>query len=779
MNFRKTPFALAALALSQMLPLGAQTAAVTIEAEGMTRSSYTVEGGLIRVSSGTATGTARQAFGGPSGRYNIQVFVVPENDGRPTLDLFVGATQLQTFTYPLGTAATSFTVSNVQVNNGDELRLVGHPNGGAYARVDKIVLTPVAAAGYQGTPFSGTPVALPKAFPAVNFDKGGEGVAYHDLDPANTGGQFRTSEGVDIATSTDAEGGPYRINSIQAGEWLNYTVEVPADGSYDLGIRAASNQATPAAFRIELDGANKTGTIAVPNTGGWSTFKWVGKQGVALTKGKHVLKVVAETQFFNMNALSVLTPPPPSTGTGGSPMTIEAETMSLVTYASEGTMIRLPSGTSTGTAAKAFSGDTGKYNLQVHVMPESDGRPTLDVLVRGTKMGSYTYPLSTTATSFALNNVTLNKGDEIKLAGAANGGAYGRVDKIVLTPATTSGGGTDPNPLPDPGSYPTGDCGNPSGGYEGFGRATTGGYDKPVYKVTTLNDSGAGSLRDALSQGNRCVQFAVGGTISLGSDLVAKGANITIDGFTAPSPGITVKGRPFILSGSSGASNIVVRGIRHRGSPDDALRIINSAKNIVISKVSISAFGDGAIDVTENSRDVTVEWSVLGTGATNRFISLLAYGASRITFHHNLYYNGNDRQPKCDGNHTSLSTETVCDVRNNVMWNITQRGSAVRGYGTGNIVNNYYQTASGDADQAVFIGEGGVGYTKGNFGHGGWNLDGNGNRSTPFPAPSVTTTDAVTAAYEVVAKAGARASRFGLDATDQGYMGNIKLVPKN
>jgi hypothetical protein len=319
MQVKKTliPLAVIVLCAAAAIPLGAQTTSLTIEAESMALSGYAIEGGTkIRLTA--TTGSATKSCGCTAGTYDIQVQVQTETDGQPTLAVYKASqsTPLQTYTYPLGNAFTSFTIKNVTLAANEAIRLVGTWKGGAVARVDKVVLTRVAGlpaggtggtgATYTGTPYSGTPVALPKAFFAKNFDRGGEGVAYHDLTSANTGGQYRPSEGVDIVASADTQGGGHAINNFQTGEWLAYTVNVPAEKNYDLAIYASSNQTTPAAFHIEVDGVNVTGTVTVPKTVNWTTFQWVGKQGVKLAAGKHVLKVVSEQQYFNLSAVSVL-----------------------------------------------------------------------------------------------------------------------------------------------------------------------------------------------------------------------------------------------------------------------------------------------------------------------------------------------------------------------------------------------------------------------------------------------------------------------------------------
>ena len=178
--------------------------------------------------------------------------------------------------------------------------------------------TTAPAYSYSGTPFSGTPIAVPKAFEAENFDKGGNNVSYRELTATNFGGQYRTAEPVDIIASSDAAGGGYVVNYFETGEWLAYTLNVPADGNYDISIRAANKSSTGAAFRAEIDGVDVTGKVAVPSTGSWTNFQWVGKSGVPLKAGKRILKIIADQQYFDVNAISVLAPgtTAPSGGTG-------------------------------------------------------------------------------------------------------------------------------------------------------------------------------------------------------------------------------------------------------------------------------------------------------------------------------------------------------------------------------------------------------------------------------------------------------------------------------
>ncbi|MGE5467075.1 MAG: carbohydrate-binding protein [Ignavibacteria bacterium] len=170
--------------------------------------------------------------------------------------------------------------------------------------------------GYAGLPYSGTPIPLPGSFEAENFDLGGQNVAYNDTTSTNTGGQYRTSEAVDIVSSCDSAGGGYVINNFATGEWLNYTVNAAVSGSYAFQLRVANNfSSAKPAFHLEVDGVKVTSSIPVPGTGGWCSFQWAAAPAFNMSAGKHVVRIVSDQQYFNLNSVAVTATATPTTST--------------------------------------------------------------------------------------------------------------------------------------------------------------------------------------------------------------------------------------------------------------------------------------------------------------------------------------------------------------------------------------------------------------------------------------------------------------------------------
>ena len=152
---------------------------------------------------------------------------------------------------------------------------------------------------------------VPGTINAEDYDKGGEGVAYHDTSAANKGGKYRT-DGVDIWYS----GNPlikYYTGANTNGEWLEYTVNVANSGTYSLDLHVSTPNSGCKAS-VKLDGKDLAGTIDVPNTGSWHEWETV-MTTVNLSAGKHVLRVAFDRGGFNFNWIDIN---PIGTNNGGS-----------------------------------------------------------------------------------------------------------------------------------------------------------------------------------------------------------------------------------------------------------------------------------------------------------------------------------------------------------------------------------------------------------------------------------------------------------------------------
>lgn len=149
-------------------------------------------------------------------------------------------------------------------------------------------------------PFGGTAISLPATIQAENFDDGGSGVAYHDTTSGNAGGQYRATD-VDIEDSSDSGGG-HDLGWVAATEWLKYTVNVSAAGTYDIEVRVAS-AGNGGTFHIEANGTDITGRLTVPNTGSWQTWASVRKAGVSLNAGQQVWRVAMDTNGATTGAV--------------------------------------------------------------------------------------------------------------------------------------------------------------------------------------------------------------------------------------------------------------------------------------------------------------------------------------------------------------------------------------------------------------------------------------------------------------------------------------------
>lgn len=193
-------------------------------------------------------------------------------------------------------------------------------------------------------------------------------------------------------------------------------------------------------------------------------------------------------------------------------------------------------------------------------------------------------------------------------------------------------------------------------GAEGFGKYTLGARavaNPEVYHVTNLNDSGAGSLRDAVSQSGRIVVFDVCGTINLKSTLIFKGNN-TILGQTAPGEGIQVYGNRVSFSG---ASNLIVRHMRFRmgtngDSGKDAAGIANG-HDMIFDHLSVLWGRDENFSINPDGKgdiyNITIQNSIIGQGLQSHSCGGLLQTDGGVTIYRNLYIENKTRNPKVKG----------------------------------------------------------------------------------------------------------------------------------
>ncbi|HEX2860286.1 MAG TPA: hypothetical protein VHN79_01545, partial [Lacunisphaera sp.] len=232
-------------------------------------------------------------------------------------------------------------------------------------------------------------------------------------------------------------------------------------------------------------------------------------------------------------------------------------------------------------------------------------------------------------------------------------------------------------------------------GAEGFGANATGGRGGTVYVVTNLNDSGAGSFRDAVSQPNRTVVFAVGGIIKISSRVVVRN-NITIAGQTAPGDGITIYGNGVSFSN---ADNTICRYIRFRqgiggDSGTDAVGIA-SGDSMIFDHVSASWGRDETFSVSGTPSNITLQDCIVGQGLLAHSAGGLMQTDGGVSVFRTLYTDNWMRNPKVKGVH---------EFTNNVVYNWGGGGGYILGDSAGqshaNISNNYFIAGPNSPAQA-------------------------------------------------------------------------------
>jgi autotransporter-associated beta strand protein len=225
-------------------------------------------------------------------------------------------------------------------------------------------------------------------------------------------------------------------------------------------------------------------------------------------------------------------------------------------------------------------------------------------------------------------------------------------------------------------------------GAQGFGQNATGGRNGTVYHVTSLNDSGTGTFRDAVSKANRTIVFDIGGTINLAS-AVSCANNLTIAGQTAPGGGIALVGHEISFSAKT---NEIVRFLRIRpgsiaASTEDGINL-GDGTNMIFDHISIEFAPYNSIDAhgsAGGANNITFQSCMLADPIGQQFNAHTEAVGNTFAWCYNLFTSGHNRNPLAKVNTIYI---------NNVVYNY-QSGYTVAntsGHFTHDIINNYFIT---------------------------------------------------------------------------------------
>jgi hypothetical protein len=335
-------------------------------------------------------------------------------------------------------------------------------------------------------------------------------------------------------------------------------------------------------------------------------------------------------------------------------------------------------------------------------------------------------------------------------------------------------------------------------GAEGFGAKTPGGRGGKTVFVDNLNDSGPGSLREAVeTSGPRTVLFRVGGIIPLKSPIIIHPPFITIDGQSAPGAGILIRNHGMEVR----SHDVVLRYFRIRVGDDDvrrddksksyeggdgehALYFTDGSKNCIADHLSLSWSTGKILSVTKMSDLITVQWCILSESlnfAGHGYASIA--GGGRVTWHHNLFAHNWSRNVRFQG-----ATDT--DFRNNVIYDWGDR-AAYGEFDRVNYAGNYLKAGPStgrsrffhDGEAVVMSGslfvtnnilEGDAKVSQNNWrGMGYYYFDrGTLAAAQPFPTPEVRTDSAEMAFKRVLKDAGAMLPRR--DSTDERVLEEVR-----
>lgn len=146
---------------------------------------------------------------------------------------------------------------------------------------------------------------IPGKIEAENYDEGGNRFTFYDKDATNKGEVYR-EDAVDVvamddATCSDEACKGFAIGYTEAGEWLEYSVNVEADGEFAISANLATASET-SGLQLFVDGEAITDSIVITKIDTtWKVYKVVELGKARLSKGEHVLRLMVTGAYVNVD----------------------------------------------------------------------------------------------------------------------------------------------------------------------------------------------------------------------------------------------------------------------------------------------------------------------------------------------------------------------------------------------------------------------------------------------------------------------------------------------
>jgi hypothetical protein len=257
----------------------------------------------------------------------------------------------------IGTATgTSFAVTGLAASTTYSFTLEATDSIGTSSASSALNVTTAAPqVAPAEAPYGGTAAAVPGTVLAENYDIGGQGVGYNATTTNGTTNAYR-SDGIDLEAATAPATGN-NLGWAAAGQWFRYTVNVATAGTYTVSFQVATESAIADAFHLSnSSGTNLSGSIAVPNTGAWQTWKTV-TATVTLPAGTQTLTLNQDAAGWNFDSMAF------ASNTGG--LTLATGTAyNIVNQNSGSCLMANGSGTANGTTLVQYACAGGAFSTQ-------------------------------------------------------------------------------------------------------------------------------------------------------------------------------------------------------------------------------------------------------------------------------------------------------------------------------------------------------------------------------------------------------------------------------